>query len=522
VLTSLQVLDDRDMIIRGGFDTCADTTASGRTVMDGSAFSGPIFVANSHEIDGGSRVSLQLDDLEITGGNSNTDGGVIRLLGAWSLYLNNVWMYDNESNGNGGAIAIENSTNLDVSDPSVFIDNNSVLTGNTADNGGAIACDGGGNIEAKNMQISLNNANVNGGGVYLTNECLFLLENSGAFQGVLLNEAEEFGGGVFATNSSLVLLFSQEASEATGSAAVYSNTAANGGGIGLTNDALLYARNALINDNTATSTGGGIRSTGGRILIERTLPGAQCHQEVRCSQISGNQANGTSASFAGGGAIATFGGTLEVTGTYIENNSASYGSAIRARFIGLGPGLEREMQLIGNVVAGNFDAPQVIYLDETSADIAFSTFIDNEDMDRVIEMVYPTTSSDGNAVTVSGSIFEHEGTTLPSAELTTVGQLPTGDCNRNEVDSTGDLIGQSRSTTIVGNFVDRNGGDYRLLPNSLLSDWCDSSFLGLDSNHSANGFARPIDNIIGNLFGTYDLGGLEVHELDLIFKDGFD
>ncbi len=521
VLTSLQVIDDRDVIIRGGFDNCADTTASGRTVLNGSDFSGPIFVANSHEIEG-STVSLQLEDLEITGGRSNTDGGVIGLVGAWRLFLKNVRMYDNESNFNGGAIAIENSSNLDVHDPAIFIDNNSVLTNNTADNGGAIACDGGGSIEAKNMQISLNNANANGGGVYLTNDCLFLLQNSGALQGVFLNEAQGFGGGIFATNNSLILLFSQASSEAVGSAAVYSNTAANGGGIGLTSGAQLIARNALINDNTASSTGGAIRSTGGHILIERTLPGAHCHQEIRCSQISGNQANGISAGFSGGGAIATFGGTLEVKGTYLENNHAFYGSAIRARFIDLGPSLERNVKLIGNVVAKNKGAPQVVYLDETSADIAFSTFVDNEDMDRVIEMAYPTTSASGNAVIVSGSVFDHPGTTLPSAELTTAGSPPTGDCNRNERDSSGDLAGQSRSTVALPSFEDPSIGDYRLQEDSALLDRCDNSLLGLESNVSANGFLRPVDHPFVDVFGPYDLGGIEWVDSDIIFKNGFD
>ena len=43
-LNSIQILDDRSTLIRGGFDTCADTTPSGRSVIDGSAFSGAIFV----------------------------------------------------------------------------------------------------------------------------------------------------------------------------------------------------------------------------------------------------------------------------------------------------------------------------------------------------------------------------------------------------------------------------------------------------------------------------------------------
>ena len=53
-------------------------------------------------------------------------------------------------------------------------------------------------------------------------------------------------------------------------------------------------------------------------------------------------------------------------------------------------------------------------------------------------------------------------------------------------------------------------------------DYCDGSFLGIGSNYSANGLPRPVDSSISDLFGQYDLGGLERYDDDLIFKDGFD
>jgi len=174
------------------------------------------------------------------------------------------------------------------------------------------------------------------------------------------------------------------------------------------------------------------------------------------------------------------------------------------------------------VFAGNHDASQVVYLDETSADIAFSTFVDNEDMVRVIEIAYPTTSLDPHEVNISGSIFDQAGDTVESAELTTAGVFPNGDCNRNEFNSTGDLMGKPRSTTATVDFENRSGGDYRLVDNTSLVDFCDGSFLGVGSNYSANGLPRPVDSTISNLFGTYDLGGLERYDSDLIFKDGFD
>lgn len=517
-LSSLQLLDNRPTNIRGGFATCAATDSSGRTLLDGDGFNGAIFVAVASE-NTTMYNTLQLFDLEITGGNSNTSGGVISLTGSWRMRLFNVYMHNNVSNQDGGAIFITPSSDVNVFIPQVSILDNSIISSNTADNGGAIACDGLGQIFAWNMQMANNNVNGSGGAVFVNNGCEYYQYGGGLFQGVIFNNADEFGGGIAAFNDSTVWV---QSNLGLGQAFVAGNSASSGGGIFVASGATVTASDAVINNNSATLSGGGIRSTVGHVVIQRVAPGAQCHDEVRCSTVSNNFVSGTDASFAGGGAIATFGGTLELRGTYLENNSAFYGSAIRARFMPLNVDLTTQLTLVGNVIAGNSNAPQVVYLDESSADIAFSTFVDNEDMSRVIEMAYPTTSADGNEVTVSGSVFEHPGSTLPSVELTTAGQLPVGDCNRNESSSTGDLIGQPRSDTVAVLFEDQPGGDYRLQDNSYYVDWCTGSFLGIASNYSANGLPRPIDNSLANLYGTYDLGGLERYQLDLIFEDGFE
>ncbi|MFC3193782.1 hypothetical protein ACFODZ_05975 [Marinicella sediminis] len=516
-LTSIQLLDDRPTLIRGGYDNCADTSASGRTVLDGSGFSGPIFVA-SEATRTTSLVDLFLLDLEIQEGNSNTEGGVVGLTGSWYLRVVNVYMHDNFSNQDGGAIFIEPSANAAVQKPVAQIYANSIISGNAADNGGAIACDGGGTIYAWNMQMANNQVSQNGGAVSVNDGCVFELYGGGFFQGILLNQAVGFGGGIHGANHATIRIFGSTAD--LGMAAIISNSAANGGGVSVSGGATLYAANAVINNNSATSTGGGIRSNGGHVEIERTSPGAQCHAEERCSTISSNTASGSDPSFSGGGAIATFGGTLQIRGTYLENNSAAYGSAIRARFMPL-DGFDAPMTMVGNVVAGNRNAPQVVYLDETSADIAFSTFVDNLDMNRVIEMAYPTTAAGPNNVTVSGSVFEHPGNTLPGVELTTSGQLVSADCNRHENASTGDLPAGSRSTSIAPDFEDQAGGDFRLQEDSLMIDWCNWSILGSESDHSANGLPRPVNHAIGDLHGTYDLGGVEWHLPDTIFADDF-
>ena len=524
-VSTIQILDDRSTSIFGGYDNCSDTSIDGRTVLDGSSFNGPILVlSEAIGADSASRKNLYLWHLEISNGNSNSHGGAISLIGSWYLSLWNVYMHHNVSNQDGGAIYAKASTNLSAVGPNINIRGNSILSNNSADNGGAIACDGLGNGALTGLfiwdtQIAFNQASQNGGGVFATNDCRYGQYEGGLFQGVLFNDAAGFGGGIYGSNDSLISVQGNNFDK--NAATIVSNSAANGGGIAVSQNATLLVQDAIINNNTATSTGGAIRSNQSNVIIQRVKPGAQCHTEVRCSQISNNSATGTSAGFSGGGAIATFGGTLEITGTYIENNSANYGSAIRARFMPM-DGFNTPVTMVGNVFAGNSNAPQVVYLDESSADIAFSTFVDNEDMDRVIELSYPTTWSDPHEVNISGSIFDQAGDTVESAEVTTSGVFPNGDCNRNEFNSTGDLMGEPRSTTGTVTFEDRGGGDYRIVDNTSMVDYCDGSFLGIGSNYSANGLPRPVDSSISDLFGQYDLGGLERYDDDLIFKDGFD
>ncbi len=331
-----------------------------------------------------------------------------------------------------------------------------------------------------------------------------------------MNQASFWGGGIYASNEAEVIIVSQSIFS-VGKAVVSGNSADNGGGIGVSSGASLLARDAVINGNTASLTGGGIRSSDGHVTVERTLAGAQCHTEDRCSTISDNTVTGNDPAFHGGGAIATFGGTLKVTGTYFEENSAFFGSAIRARFMPF-ESVFTDVSVVGNVFAKNTNAPQVIYLDESSAHIGFSTFVDNEDMDRIVEVAYPTTFSDIHEVLVVGSIFYEFNGSTEAVTLTTLGSTPDGDCNR--VDPLGSFALEPRSTSQTPDFVDRVSGDYRLV--NTFVDYCNSSLLGSRSNYSANGLIRPVDDAWPNLHGTYDLGGLERYDLDLIFADGFE
>lgn len=518
-LTGTQLLTTRTTSLIGGYDTCSDTTRSGRTTLDGAGFSGSI-ILGSHG--GASTAYVYMYDLEVTGGNTNTNGGGIALTGNWLLNADNIHVHDNIANGNGGGIALSQGSTRGTAgtDRGLEINIGSIISNNEAENGGGIWCDGDGTLTVANTQVAVNQADTHGGGVYVAGGCDLQLSSSGAFQGIILNDAVSFGGGVFADDNSSVRLIGDSPTGLP--AIVSSNSASNGGGIALSTGSILDARDAFITDNSASSTGGGIRSDGGAIFISRASPGAECHTRVRCSQLSGNSSSATAPGFGGGGAILAVGGSIRITGTYVEDNFANFGSAIRARFIPL-DGLSRDIDILGNVFAGNSGAPQVVYLDESDADIGFNTFVDNTGNDRIIEIAYPDTPGGPHETRIFGSIFDQAGNTVSSAELTTTGQLPSADCNRNEQNSTGDLVGGSRSTTASPAFVDRNAGNFELDPgSSSMIDYCDWSTLGSLSNHSANGLDRPNDVAAANLHGAWDLGGIEYYAAGSIFADRFE
>lgn len=246
---------------------------------------------------------------------------------------------NNVANGNGGGIYMEDlsprSKRGFPGSPRSSLDiyENSIISSNTGEDGGGIACAGDVGIEVFDSQIGQNEARSDGGGVFLTDGCLFELNDSGPFQGVLLNEAAGFGGGIYAVENSEVRL--RGGDNEGFPAVIAANSATNGAGIALRSSSVLDARDSLISGNTAANTGGGIRSDDSEVHLYRSRPGTQCHDAQRCSVVRDNVANGTDGGFAGGGGILAVGGTIRITGTYFEENRANFGSAIRARFIPL-------------------------------------------------------------------------------------------------------------------------------------------------------------------------------------------
>jgi hypothetical protein len=535
VITSPQLIPARNMAIYGGYDTCSDSTPSGRTILNGSGFTGSVLRATGSYA-GSSIYTLRLVALEITGGlgSPSAPGGAVTIDGPFWVLVEDSNIHDNVAPDRGGGIWVLGQAGAASSfeRTGLFIYGNSSVSNNQAGSGGGIACAGRVFMTVDNSLIAGNDATASlsyGGGIYSEGCYAWLGDHStSTAQGVIANRVLSagglgYGGGIGAVQGSTVYIVGGRRQPSN----VVLNSADRGGGIFLANSALI-ARNATINNNTAEVEGGGVYAVNSDTRILRTLRGANCHDALRCSQLSGNRANGTSYSDAGGGLRARNGTTL-IAGTFIELNhtSSSHGVAVAVETAsGTGGGVNRDgLQIFGSVIAGN-DAngtaveseSSIIWLSASSALLGFNTFARNVGVPHIVY----TPSYGGSAmypIGIVGSIFD-SGSGL-AADPGSRGTVPSGDCNRLNESSSAFAVGSLRSTTVQPQFVDAANRDFTLAGTSPMVDWCDASdgsvLLGAD------GGPRPYDDPAWSaLYGDYDLGGLERHPEDLIFRDDFE
>ncbi len=535
VILGSQLIPARNIAIYGGYDTCSDTTPSGRTILDGSGFTGSVLRA-SGSYAGSVIHTLRLSALEITGGlgSPSAPGGAVTIDGPFWVLVEDSSIHHNHAPDRGGGIWIlgQAGTAGSFERTGLFVYGNSSISNNLAGAGGGIACAGRVSMTVDNSLIAANDATATlsgGGGIYSEGCHIWLGDHAtSTLQGVIANRALAtggvgWGGGISARAGSTLYIVGGSRQPSI----ISLNSAERGGGISLSDSALI-ARNATINNNTARVEGGGVYAINSDTRILRTLRGANCHDALLCSQLSGNRANGTSFSDAGGGLRARHGTTL-ISGTFIESNhtTSSRGMAIAAETApGTGGGLNRDgLQIFGSVIAGN-DAngaaiasdASIIWISASSALLGFNTFARNIAVPRIVY-----TPSYGSSamypIGIVGSIFESSSGL--AADPGSRGTTPSGDCNRLNERGSAFAAGSLRSTTAPPQFVDATNRDYSLAATSPMVDWCDASegsvLLGAD------GGPRPYDDPAWTAFyGDYDLGGLERHPDDLIFRDGFD
>ena len=179
---------------------------------------------------------LNLITTDVETNNANIGGG-IAFNGSGKLNLSNVFLFDNHAtNGGGGAIAFIGSSGAEL------------------------------HINA-GTEISSNTSTADGGGIYIGGAArLFMIQNNSI---IYFNESDGSGGGIFVNGPASADIASPGKYNL---AAIYENTAVNGGGIavvanqngGSLVDATLRLFNidathpVRISNNTAASKGGGV------------------------------------------------------------------------------------------------------------------------------------------------------------------------------------------------------------------------------------------------------------------------
>jgi hypothetical protein len=266
---------------------------------------------------------LSLNNVEITGGSTQDNGGAIYIENAANVMIANSNIQDNTARIDGGAIYNEGTLSIEgsnIADNESFFGGgianygmatvtDSSLTGNTAKSGGALYNQG--TFELSDSTITGNNAVV-GGAIHNAGDSLEIMNTT-----IASNTAISAGGGIYNEGNAKI-----EDSD------ISSNMAAvSGGGIVNLEEATIAVVDSSISNNQADN-GGGIDNFGTVALVGTTISnntgnsGAGLKNSGEYSQatlvnaiIAGNQATGN------GGGIANE-GQLTATNTTVANNES--------------------------------------------------------------------------------------------------------------------------------------------------------------------------------------------------------
>ena len=292
--------------------------------------------------------SLTLNNSNISNNNvaNGSGGGIFSYNGV--LESNNSSISYNKATGYWGGGLYANSANVTLA--------NTTMVYNTDVNqtGGAI-CQSAGSLTIQNSNISYNNATTGGGGGIFVNEGCDLNISGGT---ISYNSAVGSGGGIQGYGSGLIKIkgttiknnssgicgggvANTGGSMALTSASISNNSAANGDGGGLFQQGgTLYVSNATkLNYNSANQGGGAFLTTafenfnGGTVIGNKASVNGgglmSWNNTLYLTNVSvaSNSASSTSGNY-GGGLYQNAGGSMNLTGTTVQKNSAMFGGGI--------------------------------------------------------------------------------------------------------------------------------------------------------------------------------------------------
>lgn len=448
----------KDLVIRGGYDTCSDASASFSSTLDAAGSGRPLEIGSSTNP---SEVSLY--DLNLEGGNTgaNENGGGLLIVSdnaEHDVTLVDVTISGNTSASSGGGIAIRGlgATRLELSGDTLVQNNDAVK-------GGGINCFGLGDgplISFVEGGIHSNQATSQGGGVALEN-CRLYQNAGGFFQGVFSNSAGSVGGGVAVMGSSLFVMQGDPASPAL----VTSNsTLSDGGGIWAGDSATVEVIDGSISANSADSAGAGVYLDGNASFQMRPSSASAC-QSGECSLLRDNSA-------VAGGAIAVTGSGANATvlQSRIDGNTNQSTSSGAVAIV-----TDGSLLLEGSFIYENGGTELFRVNTAGVLRIAWSTIADNQPVSGAPELIRlladDTTTPE---VVLDSTIIRDDGRDVVLVTTGAGESYSTRfDCLvSHELTS---LEGETRSFVADPQFVDAAADDYHVQATSPVIDACDDT-----------------------------------------------
>jgi len=523
---------DKDLTLVGGFDDCTSQTPGFSSTLDATGNSGnTVLDIYQSAGDAGGPYSVTLENLNIENGDESSPferGGGMQVEGNVRVDMTDVVVQNNTSSTGGGGIQVAEGASL-------VILGDSVIQLNSAEQGGGIACFGDPTTPGDNQSgiiidraLLFNNEARLGGGIYSSN-CGVFSHAGGVLQGISGNTASADGsdpgqgGGIYATLSSEIGLIGVSPGffvpgDPDSPATVSGNTADDrGGGVYLTGDSTMFSIDGVIESNEAGSNGGGIAMNQGGLTMERG-DGTTC-QDDPCSRLTGNTA-------AAGGALwidNTIGpvrggisNNVEISQTFISGNTADGNSASNDGFGSVVSLINGLLTMEAVVAHNNQGQNSVFQRAATSMVIAWSTWADatingTGELLRIEGGISPATTT----TRLWSNIFWQPGEDVVTLDTSSGSQFDlSADCLiANELAT---LPSATRSVVDDPQFVAPADDDYHISALSPAVDFCDDSnapqFKDMDEQ------SRGLD-VAPNAI-TFDVGADE--SLGFIFSDGFE
>ncbi len=263
VLDDFKISVRGKVTIRGGYTSCADTTASGRSTIDGIASNPLVTVETSSQTSS----VVVLENLVLEG--SGVRG--IEVTAGGHLTLDNVMVQDNL----GGGVRVGSNGTL-ATDASSAIEHNGWGGAFPPATGGGILCESG-HLDLRGLVY--NNRAELGGGIAMYSGCSAELRPGLWIEG---NQALSNGGGLYLVGGSVVL------GNGNGTPIVFWNNSGERGGGLYAAGATAVLQDAWFTANLADLQGGAIHASGGAVVNVSAAAGCADAPLQSCNRIELN------------------------------------------------------------------------------------------------------------------------------------------------------------------------------------------------------------------------------------------